>query len=482
MTPLLVLLPLPLLIVIMALTFRRTLALAKICAVLSWAQMLTALFYWSPLLTQVPARHHVFHGFSVDTTSGFFVLLTTVVCAISWTQAVSFFTNELESDHAPDGHQISQFYACSALFLIAMYVVVSADNLGFMWIGMEATTLVSAPLVYYYRTGTSLEAAWKYLIVCSVGIALAFFGTALFYSASQSAVSLAGGTLSIERLTLHAAQLPVGLLRLGYMFILLGYGTKAGLFPLHSWLPDAHSEAPAPISAMMSGALLNCALVALWRVGGIMDRAGQNRLVLATLLPLAVLTVVAAALFLLKQNDLKRMLAYSSMENVGLMAIAIAIGTPAGFALQALNHSLVKVALFLLAGLILQQYGTKKIEDIKGMLTAQPAQGMLLFALIVAVAGTPPFGSFLSEWRILSVAADQNHVIAVTATVAALAVGFIALSIHGAGMLFGRHCENQTRILPNRSPLIAALLLALSLCLGLFLTPSLVNAAGRLVR
>jgi len=359
---------------------------------------------------------------------------------------------------------------------------VTADNLGFMWIGMEATTLFSAPLVYYHRTSTSLEATWKYLIVCSVGIALGFFGTALFYSASQHDLSLGGGSLSIERLANHATHLPVGLLRLGYVFILLGYGAKAGLFPVHSWLPDAHSEAPAPTSAMMSGALLNCALVALWRVGGIMENAGQESLVLITLLPMGVLTVITAALFLIKQHDLKRMLAYSSMENIGLMAIAVAIGSPAGFALQALNHSLVKVALFLLAGSILQQYGTKKIDDIRGMLAAQPAQGLLLFALLVAVAGTPPFGGFLSEWQILTVAADHKQLATVIIVVVALAMAFIALSIHAAGMLLGPIDKKSKAPLSVRPSATVVALLAASLALGLMLTPSILAAAGELVR
>jgi hydrogenase-4 component F len=266
------------------------------------------------------------------------------------------------------------------------------------------------------------------------------------------------------------------------VFILLGYGAKAGLFPIHSWLPDAHSEAPAPTSAMMSGALLNCALVALWRVGGIMEMAGQRPLVLITLLPLGVLTVVTAALFLIKQHDLKRMLAYSSMENVGLMAVAIALGSPAGFALQALNHSLVKAALFLLAGSILQQYGTKKLDDIKGMLAAQPAQALLLFALLVAVAGTPPFGGFLSEWQILTVAADQRQISTVIAIVAALAIAFIALSIHAAAMILGPLDKVSKTLTAVRPSATVTLLLAASLVLGIMLTPAVVAAAGELTR
>src|SRR5262249_2866174 len=161
--------------------------------------------------------------------------------------------------------------------------------------------------------------------------------------------------------------------------------------PLHNWLPDAHSEAPAPASAMLSGALLNCALVALWRIGNLMTAAGEGDFVRTTLLPMGVLTALVASLFLLKQRDLHRMLDYSSMENVGLMAVAIALGTGSGFTMQAINHSLVKVALFLLAGNLLQQYGTKTIKEIRGVLAASPSQGVLLLLAAIAVAGTPPF-------------------------------------------------------------------------------------------
>jgi hydrogenase-4 component F len=436
--------------------------------------MAVVLCLWAPHLISGRAAPIIRHGLRIDSTSAFFVILTTLVTAAALTQALPFFAHELSEEHVPTHRQIGYFYLFSSLFLIAMYVVVCSDNLGFMWIGMEATTLVSAPLVYYYRTGNTLEATWKYLIVCSVGIALAFFGTALLYAG--------GGSLSIEQLSLHARRLPVGLLRLGYVFILLGYGTKAGLFPLHSWLPDAHSEAPAPTSAMMSGALLNCALVALWRVGGIMQNAGEGSLVRMTLLPMGVITVVAAALFLLKQHDLKRMLAYSSMENVGLMAVAIAIGSSSGFALQAANHSLVKVALFLLAGSIVQQYGGKKIREIRGMLASRPAQGLLLFALIIAVAGTPPFGSFLSEWQILSAAADQRHYGVVIALVVALAIAFVALSIHAIDMVFSPVKKNAPETLAVRPPAMVTLLLAASLALGVLLTPSVVAIAGGIAR
>lgn len=477
MMPLAALLPLPLLIGLLAAAVPQPMGLARTVAGLAWAQMAIAVWFWAPRLAPGAGAATIAHGLRIDAAGAFFVILTTLVTAAAMTQAVPFFEHELASAHAPTRRQIGQFYAFSSLFLLAMYVVVCADNLGFLWIGMEATTLLSAPLVYYHRTGTSLEATWKYLIICSVAIALGFFGTALLYAASEANPVFAGGSLSIEQLTVHARMLPVGLLRLGYVFVLLGYGTKAGLFPLHSWLPDAHSEAPAPTSAMMSGALLNCALVALWRIGGILHGAGETALVHVTLLPMGVATVVAAALFLLKQHDIKRMLAYSSMENVGLMAIAIAIGSQSGFALQAANHSLVKVALFLLAGSIIQQYGSKKIADIRGMLASRTAHGVLLFALLVAVAGTPPFGSFLSEWQILAAASDQRQYGIVIAVVAALAIAFIALSIHAVDMLLSPAGKATPQPRQVRPPAMVVALLAGSVALGIMLTPPLMAIA-----
>jgi hydrogenase-4 component F len=273
---------------------------------------------------------------------------------------------------------------------------------------------------------------------------------------------------------------PAGLLRLGFTFVLLGYGTKAGLFPLHSWLPDAHSEAPAPASALLSGALLNCALVGLWRISGVLAAAGQQGFVQLTLLPLAVATVLAAGLMLLRQRDLKRMLAYSSLENVGLMAVAIALGQGSGLALQALNHSLVKVALFLLAGNLLQDYGSKALADIRGLQWRRPGEALLLFGLVLAVAGSPPFGSFLSEWRILAGAADGGHAATVAIVCAGLAAAFIALLLHVAGMLWGEPPTGLAELPPRAEPgrlVVPAALLAGALALGVALAPGLLAAA-----
>jgi hydrogenase-4 component F len=475
------LLPCPVAIALSALIVGKRAVLTWTAACLGWIQLAIVAKVWWPYLRESTDTHATC-GFRPDGTAAFFILVTTLVACAALTHCIGFFERDAAGAHPPSRRQISQFYFFTPLFVLAMYAVVAADNLGYVWIGVEATTLFSAPLVYYHRSRTSLEATWKYVIICSVGIAFGFFGTAVLYAASQQVGALSGGTLSLGRLTADAAALPPAALRLAFVFMLLGYGTKAGLFPLHSWLPDAHSEAPAPASALLSGSLLNCALVVIWRISKLMFAAGQGLLVRDTLLPMAALTVVAGALFLLKQRDVKRLLAYSSMENVGLMAAAIALGSGSGFALQALNHSLVKVALFLLAGNMLQQCGTKKLGELRGLLTAQPAQAILLLLLVAAVAGTPPFGSFVSEWQILASAADAHRVVVVVAIAGSLAVAFIALSIHISGVIFGKPAKELARGNAVSLVLTPSLLLLATLLLGVMLTPRVLALAAGVAR
>ncbi len=484
MTELLTLIPLPLTIVLLTLTSLSPRLLTRVAAAVMAVHLGVAVWLWGPIIgSHVTARP--WHGFTNDSTAALFVLLTTVVVVSALVHAVGFFDREQSSEHPPSRRSIREFYFFTALFLLSMYAVVTADNLGFLWISIEATTLLSAPLVYYHRSGTALEATWKYLIVCSVGIAFAFFGSALIFAASQRVPALSGGTLSISTLSSHATVMSPGLLRIGFVFILLGYGTKAGLFPLHNWLPDAHSEAPAPASAMLSGALLNCALVALWRTSGLLVRAGEESFIHATLLPLGVATVVASSLFLLRQRDLKRMLAYSSMENLGLMAVAIALASGSGFALQAANHSLVKAALFLLAGNLLQQYGSKRIRDIRGELTSRPTQALIFLAAVLAVAGSPPFGSFLAEWQILSVAFRNGQYLVAGTVLVALAIAFIALLNVTAGMVFGERAEIDKGTDERSSPgfiWVPAVMLAASLVLGVALLPGILSLTEGLAR
>jgi len=250
MTPLFALIPCPVALAVAALFMRNPRMLTRIAAWGMVGQFAIALRFWAPRLRGhgTPTAREVTAGFCVDSMAAFFVLLTTLVVTCALIHAVGYFARDAKGPHPPSPRHLAQFYFVIPLFLLAMYSVITADNLGYLWIGMEATTLLSAPLVYFRRSRHALEATWKYVIVCSVGIAFAFFGTAMLFTASQQAGTLGDGSLSLTQLSIHARQLPAGLVRVGYMFILLGYGTKAGFFPLHSWLPDAHSEAPAPAS------------------------------------------------------------------------------------------------------------------------------------------------------------------------------------------------------------------------------------------
>jgi hydrogenase-4 component F len=414
-----------------------------------------------------------------DAVGAAFVILTTIVSAAAMFQAAFLLPAERRDGQDIKDRQFCLFYTWSGLFILAMYGVLLARNLGYMWIAMEMTTLMSAPLVFFHRSRLSLEATWKYLLLCSVGIAFALFGTVLIFASSQSPAN-PNGTLAFGELLARGRQLNPQLLRLGFIFCLLGYGTKAGLFPLHNWLPDAHSEAPAPASAMLSGALLNCALVALWRITGVAVAAGLTGLVQHTLVPMAAITVFAAGLMLVRQHDLKRMWAYSSVEHTGLLALAVGIGSGQVFILHAINHSLVKVALFLLAGNVLHLYGTKALGRLGGLLRIAPTWGILLTAGSFAIAGSPPFGTFLTEWLLLRDTFAAGHSVAGGLVIAGLTITFIAITYHVGRALFGMQPAGRKYNYPRSWSVVPASLLLAALSTGIALMPSVMAALSGL--
>ncbi|NCB39477.1 MAG: NADH dehydrogenase FAD-containing subunit [Erysipelotrichia bacterium] len=292
------------------------------------------------------------------------------------------------------------FAACMQFFLAAMSLSVLSMHFGLQWIGVEATTLASTPLIYYHRNRRSLEAAWKYLIICSVGIALALMGVFFLAMTTTSHVQ----QFTPAGLVLFAGYLKLGWLKVAFIFFLVGYGTKMGLAPMHTWLPDAHSEAPSPVSAMLSGALLNCAFLGILRIYQVCVAIPATAQFASELLVIAGLVSMGlSGIFILRQPDYKRMLAYSSVEHVGILATGIGLGgsAVAGAMLHAICHSLVKSSLFLLSGNILSAYATKKVEKIKGLLKTMPFTGWLWLAGFLAITGTPPFGTFVSEFAIL---------------------------------------------------------------------------------
>ncbi len=443
------------------------------------------------MLTQIPiviwACYPAFTGvtitygvLSIDGIGAAFTLITTIVAAAAMVQAALVLPAERLDGHQVTDRRFCFFFTLSALFIIAMYIVPLTQHLGLLWIAIEATTLMSAPLINYHRSRDSIEATWKYLLLCSVGIAFALFGTTLIYAAQHSFTT--GGTMMIGELISKAKDMDPHLLRLGFVFCLLGYGTKAGIFPLHNWLPDAHSEAPSSVSAMLSGALLNCALVAIWRLSQVVTAAGQVSLLHNLLVPAGAITVVAASLMLIRQHDLKRMLAYSSVEHVGLLTLAIGIGSGPIFILHALNHSIVKVTLFLLAGGILHAYGTKALSKLGGILKTVPIWGIVMMAAGFAIAGSPPFGTFISEWLLLRDTFAAGQIAAAVAVIIGLTIAFIAITMHIGKIVFGSE-KTPAKTAPVGSwAVVPAILLVFSLAAGLALSPPVMHVLTGLIQ
>lgn len=331
------------------------------------------------------------------------------------------------------------FVGCLLLFLASMTTVTVSRHLGVLWVAVEATTLASAPLIYHHRHHRSLEAAWKYLLICSVGISLALLGNFFLAMATRS---LSGGelTLLLPVLLEHAASLSPEWLKAAFLLMLVGYGTKMGLAPMHSWLPDAHSEAPSPVSALLSGALLNCAFLAILRVQTLMEAAGLGQFGRDRLVLFGLVSMCWAAMLLISQRDYKRMLAYSSVEHVGVMAVGVGLGGMAGFGamLHAVNHSLVKAALFMLAGNILAVYQSKVTRDTRGLLGVMPVTGALWLAGILAVTGSPPFGLFPSELMILEGALASGRWVVAGCYLFALVLAFAAIMWAAMRMAYGQ--------------------------------------------
>jgi hydrogenase-4 component F len=330
------------------------------------------------------------------------------------------------------------FTGCLLLFLGTMTLVTMSQHFGLLWVAVEATTLVSAPLIYFHRHRRSLEATWKYLMICSVGIALALLGNFFLAVAStlgeESHVPMLLGDLMDRAQMLHLPWL-----KAAFLFLLVGYGTKLGLAPMHTWLPDAHSEAPSVVSALLSGALLNCAFLAILRIQQVCIAAGQGRYGQDLLLGFGLLSMLVAAVFILRQSDFKRMLAYSSVEHMGILALAVGLGGLAnmGAMMHAVNHSLTKGMLFLVAGNILAAYKTKSTKDIQGVARVLPVSGALWVAGFLAITGSPPFGPFLSELVILESALDQGRIVVAAAYLVLLSIIFIGMATSVLGMYQG---------------------------------------------
>jgi hydrogenase-4 component F len=371
-----------------------------------------------------------------------------------------------------DESQVARFTLFSNLFTFTMLAAVTVGNVGLMWVAVEATTIVSALLIPLRLTKASVEASWKYILIGSVGIALAFVGTVLAYFDFVAHSGGAGDALNWTVLLAAGPHLPPGVMRMAFVFLLVGYGTKAGLAPMHTWLPDAHSEAPAPLSAMMSGVLLAVALYAIMRWKAVVDLAVGAHFTNELLVGLGLLSLVIAGFSLVGQKNYKRLLAYSSVEHTGLTCLGLALGPLGAFAalLHLLNHSLAKSALFMLSGRLHARYHTTDMAAIKGLLKTMPLTGTLFAAGVFAVIGLPPFGLFISEFALLRAAVASGRHVVVGLVLGLLVLVFVSLVRHLNRMLYGTPSRLPDIVEENRRALVpVALCLAAVVVLGLTL-------------
>ena len=343
-------------------------------------------------------------------------------------------------DDGWDGAQARRFRIFANLFTATMLFAVTTDNVGFMWVAIEATTITSALLIPLHTSKASVEASWKYVLIGSVGIALAFAGTVLAYFDFATLVGRETAALSWTLLREVAPALNPRVLEVAFVFILIGYGTKAGLAPMHTWLPDAHSEAPPALSAMMSGVLLAVALYAIVRWQAVMRTALGHGFADGVLGLLGVLSLAVGSLSLVTQRNYKRLLAYSSIEHTGLICLGLALGPLGVFAsmLHLLNHSVAKSMMFLLAGRVLRRYRTAEIDGVAGLLRVMPWTGGFFAAGMLAVLGLPPFGMFVSEFALVRAGFAAGRPLTIALVLALLAVGFVGVLGHLNRMLYGR--------------------------------------------
>ena len=403
------------------------------------------------------------------------IVIGTVGTLATWA-SVGYIDAELTHGHT-DAKGANLYGVLVPVFLAAMASAVLANNIGVMWVAIEATTVATAFLVGHRRTRAALEATWKYVVICSVGIALAFLGTVLLYFASLHAGATSGDALNIDVLLAHASRLDPAVTSLAAGLLLLGYGAKAGLVPFHTWLADAHSQAPAPVSALMSGVLLSVAFYALLRVKSVVDLAVGTGFLRTGLIIVGLLTLLIAASLLLVQSDFKRMLAYSSMENMGLVAVAAAAGTKLAIAallLHVLAHGIAKSLVFLGSGQLQAAHDSTEISDVTGVLVRSPMIGVTFLVGLAILMALPPFAMFASELSISRALADAHLGWVLGAALLLVVVAFAALVRNGSRMLLGPPTPGSPAIAVPRS--VAAALVAgvvLSLLLGLTVGPML---------
>jgi len=410
----------------------------------------------------------------VDDLNIVFVVLNTFVGFTTSAFSASYIAHEIETGRLTPLH-LRFYHAMYQVLLFAMNLALLANNIGLMWVAIEMATLTTVLMVGIYRTHEAIEAAWKYFMLGSVGIALALFGTILVYMAARPVVGEGFDGMVWTSLMAKASAFDPAMLNVAFVFLLLGYGTKVGLAPLHAWLPDAHAEGPTPISAVLSGLLLNVALYAVLRFKLLLAGNPGALAPGPLLVTMGLVSVIFAGFMLYRRRDIKRMFAYSSIEHMGIIAFAFGIGGPlANFAglLHMTMHSLTKSAIFFAVGHIAQAKGSQKIADIRGLTVTHPLLGWGLVLGVVAIAGLPPMGIFMSEFLVVSSTFAREPLLALP-LVLGLLVAFGALMLRLHGLAFGEPSGNNAPVQASYLPMAAHL--ALVFTAGIYLPPPLVE-------
>ncbi len=422
------------------------------------------------LLVRPPAGPYL----QIDDLNVVFIVLNTFVGFTTSVFSASYIAHELEIGRLTPGY-LRFYHAMYQLMMFGMNLALVANSIGLMWVAVELATLTTVLMVGIYRTPEALEAAWKYFILGSVGIALALFGTILVYMTARPVVGEGLDAMTWTVLVAHADKLDPALLNLAFIFLLLGYGTKVGLAPLHAWLPDAHAEGPTPISAVLSGLLLNVALYALLRFKILLAATPQALAPGPLLICLGLTSVIFASFMLYRRRDIKRMFAYSSIEHMGIIAFAFGMGGAlANFAglLHMTMHSLTKSAIFFAVGHIAQVKGTQKIAEIRGLTVTHPVLGWGLVMGVVAIAGLPPLGIFMSEFLIVTSTFARHPWLAIP-LVFGILVAFGALLLRLGGLAFGKPTGSVAPVEASYVPMFAHLVLVF--VAGIYLPEPLVR-------
>jgi len=409
----------------------------------------------------------------VDDLNVAFIVLSTFVGFTTSVFSATYIAHELETGRLTPLY-LRFYHAMYQTLMFGMNLALLSNNVGLMWVAVELSTLTTVLMVGIYRTPAALEAAWKYFLLGSVGIALALFGTILVYLAAHSVVGEGLDAMAWDVLVQNAPRFDPALLNLSFVFLLLGYGTKVGLVPLHAWLPDAHAEGPTPISAVLSGLLLNVALFAVLRFKSIMSANPGAVAPGPLMVSLGLLSVVFASFMLYRRSDIKRMFAYSSIEHMGIVTFAFGMGGPlANFAglLHMTLHSLTKSAIFFCVGHVAQIKGTQHMPDIRGLTVSHPVLGWGLVFGVVAIAGLPPMGIFMTEFLIVTTTFARHPLLAVALGLSLLvALGALLLRLNG--LAFGEPHGSSAASQASFVPIFAHF--ALVFAAGIWLPPALV--------